>query len=129
MTEIKRFSECEFDPNLIYEIVKNENDPNCWYGCKRLKVGGFIRGPNCEGAFVARGYWENYGKENEKFKFIYESRQHRDWKDKIFVKYDKEQVYKTLYYNAKDGYDHYRLVAEGFMSQMDRYAEVLDSLK
>lgn len=29
MTEIKRFSECEFAPNLIYEIVKNENDLNC----------------------------------------------------------------------------------------------------
>ena len=129
MTEIKRLSECELAPNLLYEIVKNENDPNCWYGCKRLKVGGLIRGPNWESALVAGGYWENYGKENEKFKFIYKSKQYQDWKDKIFVKYDKEQVYKTLYNNVKNDYDYYISVAESFKSQMDKYAEVLSSLR
>lgn len=129
MIEIKRLSECELAPNLLYEIVKNENDPNCWYGCKRLKVGGLIRGPNWEGAPVAGGYWENYGKENEKFKFIYKSKQYQDWKDKIFVKYDKEQVYKILYNNVKNDYDYYISVAESLKSQMDKYVEVLSSLR
>ena len=68
-------------------------------------------------------------KENEKFKFIYKSKQYQDWKDKIFVKYDKEQVYKTLYNNVKDDYNYYMSVTERLKSQMDKYAEVLSSLR
>lgn len=126
MIEIKKFSDCEFAPNILYEIVKNENEPNSGYS--RLKVGGLIRGPNCDSESIVGAYWENFGKENARFEHIYGSRLQRDWKDKIFVKYDKEQVYKTLYNNAKDGYEHFLSIAESYEDQMKRYKEVLSSL-
>ena len=123
MTEIRKFSDCEFAPNILYEIVRNETK---YY--EHLEVGGLIRGPNCISHSIVGAYWKNYGKENEKFTNIIMNISEPDWKDKIFVKYDKEKVYKTLYDNAKGGYEHFLSIAKDYENQMKRYEYVLNNL-
>ena len=51
-----------------------------------------------------------------------------DWGDKILVKYDKEKVYKTLYDNARGGYEYFLSVAKGYEEQMKQYEDVLNNL-
>ena len=62
MIEIRKFSECEFAPNILYEITKNETQ---FY--RYLKVGGYIRGPNCDSDSIVGAYWENYNTVDEHF--------------------------------------------------------------
>lgn len=123
MEEVRRFLDCEFAPNILYEIVKNETK---YY--QHLQVGGYIRGPNCNSHSIVGAYWENYGEENEKFIEIIRNMSEPDWKSKIFVKYDKEKVFKTLYNNAKGGYEHFLSVAKGYENQMKQYEDVLNNL-
>ena len=121
MIKIKKLSECEFAPNILYEIVRNETK---YY--QYLKVGGFIRGPNCNSHSIVGAYWENYGKENEHFMDVIRNIAESDWKDKIFVKYDKEYVYKTLYNNAKQEYEYYSDITEMCRKKMEKYQGVLN---
>ena len=62
MIEIRKLSECEFAPNILYEITKNETQ---FY--RYLKVGGYIRGPNCDSDSIVGAYWENYNTVDEHF--------------------------------------------------------------
>lgn len=123
MTEIRRLVDCEFAPNILYEVVENKTD---YY--QYIKVGGLIRGPNCNPSSIVGAYWENYGEENEKFISIIRNMSEQDWKSKILVKYDKEKVYKTLYNNAKGGYEHFLSIANGYEKQMKEYEDVLNNL-
>lgn len=123
MIEIRRFVDCEFAPNILYEVVKNETK---FY--QYLEVGGYIRGPNCDSHSIVGAYWRNYGEENEKFITIIRNMSEPDWKSKILVKYDKEKVYKTLYNNAKGGYEHFLSVTKGYEEQMKKYEDVLNNL-
>lgn len=140
MIEIKKFSECEFAPNILYEIVKNETK---YY--QNLHIGGYIRGANCISNSIVGAYWEDTiydkydvscminqlaNKENDfcykQFHNIYKNLSEMDWRDKIFVKYDKEYVYKTLYNNAKQEYEYYLDVAEMCKKKMEKYQGVLN---
>lgn len=123
MIEIRRFSDCEFVPNVFYEVVENKTDTY-----QHIKVGGYIRGPNCESDSIVGAYWKNYGEENEKIISIIRNRNEEDWKSKILVKYDKEKVYETLYDNAKGGYEHFLSIAKGYENQMKHYEDVLNNL-
>ena len=123
MIEIRKFSECEFAPNILYEITKNETQ---FY--RYLKVGGYIRGPNCDSDSIVGAYWENYNTVDEHFINVIKNLAEPDWKDKIFVKYDKKLVYETLYDNARGGYEHYLSIAKDYEAKMKRYEAVLNSL-
>lgn len=123
MTEIRKFSDCELAINIFYEVVENKTDTY-----EFIKVGGLIRGPHCNSNSIVGTYWENYGKENEKVISIIRNRNEEDWKSKILVKYDKEKVYKTLYDNAKGGYEYFLSIAKGYEEQMKQYEDVLNNL-
>ena len=123
MIEIRKFSECEFTPNILYEIVKNETK---YY--KYLHIGGYIRAPNCSCTphTLVGAYWENYGDKNEKFIHIIEHSNEPDWADKIYVKYDKEYVYKTLYNNAEFEYNQHMEKANFYKQRMKNYKKILN---
>ena len=141
MIEIKKFSECEFAPNILYEIVRNETK---YY--KHLHAGGYIRNANCDLMSIVGAYWGNtihddydvdcminrlVNKENDfcynkQFRNIYKNLLEMDWRDKIFVKYDKEYVYKTLYNNAKQEYEYYLDITEMCKKKMEKYQGVLN---
>ena len=123
MIEIRKLVDCEFAPNILYEIVENKTD--CY---QFIKAGELIRGPNCNSDSIVGACWKNYGKEDEKSINIIKNISEPDWKSKILVKYDKKKVYKTLYVNAKGGYEHFLSIAKSYENQMKEYEDVLNNL-
>ena len=106
MIEIKPFSECEYAPNILYKVVRNET-----LNYQNVKVGDLIRLPNIESNCIFC-YWRQENSKNlydavfDNFRQAYKCMSELDWADKIFVEYDFDAVYKVLISNAQTKVAH-----------------------